>query len=302
MTLLTIAIPTYNRHKACNRTLENLINQIITNKLENDVSIIVSDNCSTDSTYSMLQNFQNKYSNIITIYKQENNTGMGQNFNFVIEQTNSEYIQICSDDDIYDENMIPDTIKIIKEHKPQYIFLNSKWPQLNIDQLVVLQENFIGKFSDALKLVSTGASHISPTVVKTSLIKNTPYTHSEWIELQKLVRIKEDIPAYISKKPYIQGGVADGETHWLNIPSKSYKYFTNLLEFCLAEENNPIFENIKFHLIYQCLDAMHIERFYPNNQKFKKYKKRLTFCYYIIITLISLLIIQSAFFIKNIYF
>ena len=52
--LLDILIPTFNRENALEKNLHLLINFIDKLKVEHEVKIIVSDNCSTDDTLKML--------------------------------------------------------------------------------------------------------------------------------------------------------------------------------------------------------------------------------------------------------
>ena len=62
MTILTIAIPTYNSSKYLKETLEKTIIQCGKN---NEIEILVSDNCSTDDTEAVVKDFINKGINIL---------------------------------------------------------------------------------------------------------------------------------------------------------------------------------------------------------------------------------------------
>ena len=59
--LLSICIPTYNRAQILSRTLQSIVNQ---NGFDNRCEIVISDNNSFDNTYSVVQEFLAKYSNI----------------------------------------------------------------------------------------------------------------------------------------------------------------------------------------------------------------------------------------------
>ena len=63
MTLLSICIPTYNRAEYLKKTLESIVWQ--RDFLSKDVEVVISDNCSTDDTASVVAKFVEKYPNKI---------------------------------------------------------------------------------------------------------------------------------------------------------------------------------------------------------------------------------------------
>lgn len=75
MPILTIAIPTYNSSKYLKETLEKTIIQCEKN---NEIEILVSDNCSTDDTESVVKDFINKEINIRYL-KNSQNVGLDKN-------------------------------------------------------------------------------------------------------------------------------------------------------------------------------------------------------------------------------
>jgi glycosyltransferase involved in cell wall biosynthesis len=91
----SILIPVFNRELFIGAAIESVLNQTY-----GDFEIIISDNCSSDDTVGVI----NKYSiidNRIKLYKQNENIGMWNNFNFLISKANGDYIKIlCSDDTI----------------------------------------------------------------------------------------------------------------------------------------------------------------------------------------------------------
>ena len=77
--LITIAIPTYNRANAyLMQALESAVNQTYRN-----LEIIVSDNCSTDNTETVVRGFDDPR---IRYIRQNENIGANNNFNFCIKR------------------------------------------------------------------------------------------------------------------------------------------------------------------------------------------------------------------------
>jgi glycosyltransferase involved in cell wall biosynthesis len=98
-TLVTIAIPTYNRADTyLKQALLSAIGQTYRN-----IEIIVSDNCSADNTESVVKNFMDSR---IRYFRQKENIGPYKNFNFCLEQAKGEYFLIMSDDDLIDDDFV----------------------------------------------------------------------------------------------------------------------------------------------------------------------------------------------------
>jgi glycosyltransferase involved in cell wall biosynthesis len=97
--LVTIAIPTYNRadsYLGC--ALESATNQTYGN-----VEVIVSDNCSTDSTEEVVRGFS---APCLRYFKHAENIGANGNFNFCVEQAKGDYFLLLPDDDLIDEDFV----------------------------------------------------------------------------------------------------------------------------------------------------------------------------------------------------
>lgn len=98
--LLTIAVPTYNG----SRTIRNMLD-ILLPQVDSRVEVIVIDNCSTDDTPQIIQNYQKQYSWIQYI-RNEQNVGADGNFLRCMQKANGRYIHLLSDDDILTEGSL----------------------------------------------------------------------------------------------------------------------------------------------------------------------------------------------------
>ena len=97
--LVTIGIPTYNRANSYLRqALESAVKQTYPN-----IEIVVSDNCSTDDTETLVKYFEDPR---IRYFKQTENIGAYKNFNFCLHQAHGKYFLILSDDDLVDHDFI----------------------------------------------------------------------------------------------------------------------------------------------------------------------------------------------------
>lgn len=83
--LVSILIPVYNRENLVGETIESAINQTYKN-----IEIIIVDNCSTDNTWQVLQDYAQK-DNRIRIFQNPENIGLVRNWERCIDVANNRY-------------------------------------------------------------------------------------------------------------------------------------------------------------------------------------------------------------------
>ena len=104
--LVTIGIPTYNRASAfLKRALTSAVNQTYQN-----IEIVVSDNASTDHTEDVVKGFADPR---ISYFKQKENIGAINNFNFCLAQAQGDYLLLLLDDDLVDDDFVETYIQAI---------------------------------------------------------------------------------------------------------------------------------------------------------------------------------------------
>lgn len=125
-TFIDILIPTYNRERFILKNLNLLTRSIKEHHLENEVGIMVSDNCSTDETRKSVENFVETNSEFkISYYLQKKNGGTTPNIIFLIGQSDAPYFLILGDDDYLDNNYLKAVIDILKNDTNVKCILNS---------------------------------------------------------------------------------------------------------------------------------------------------------------------------------
>jgi len=126
--LLTIAIPTYNRADLLDKQLTWLSQAI--KGFESECEILVSDNCSTDHTQSIISKWQNIFTNItFKSNKNPENIGVMRNIFRCLSSATTKYVWTIGDDDPIQERAVAYVINKIK----------------NIDDLSLLFLNFSGR-------------------------------------------------------------------------------------------------------------------------------------------------------------
>ena len=106
---ISIAIATYNGDRFLREQLDSLYAQ---NRIPDE--IIVCDDCSTDATPKILEEYHQKYG--LIYYVNENPLGVNKNFFKAISLCSGEYICICDQDDIWLPNKIETLYEAIKTY------------------------------------------------------------------------------------------------------------------------------------------------------------------------------------------
>ena len=104
--LVSIALCTYNGEKFLSRLLESIVNQSYRN-----IEIIITDDCSVDNTWSILEIYREKDSRI-KLNRNEKNLGYIKNFEKTILSCTGTYIALADQDDIW----LPDKITVSVEN------------------------------------------------------------------------------------------------------------------------------------------------------------------------------------------
>ncbi len=139
---IQILLATYNGCQFVEEQLESIYRQKLPD--EATMSLLVSDDNSTDNTLSLIEPFFQKGLNGTCIVKlnKKNNfeslTGACGNFSFALSQCSSEYIMFCDQDDYWLENKISLTLKKMKESEDAY---GKDTPILIFTDLSVVDEN-----------------------------------------------------------------------------------------------------------------------------------------------------------------
>ena len=102
--LVSILIPVYNRVSIVGETIESAINQTYKN-----IEIIIVDNCSTDGTWELLQNYAKKDSRI-RIFRNTENIGPVRNWKRCVDEAKGKYSKILFSDDLISSNYVEECI------------------------------------------------------------------------------------------------------------------------------------------------------------------------------------------------
>lgn len=110
---LSIIIPNYNKEKYIGKLLSQLKKQLL-----DGVEVIVVDDCSTDDSWNIIQ----EYKDVFKIIRLEKNSWVSRARNRGIEESSGEYITFIDSDDGIKPNFIKIILKHIETKRDGYFF------------------------------------------------------------------------------------------------------------------------------------------------------------------------------------
>lgn len=127
--ILSILIPTYNRSEFLIKNIELLFEYVEKLPINNEVEIIVSNNCSPDNTDDVLKGFIEKKPNFnIKYFQQSKNIGLQANALFVLDKSDAEYVMYLGDDDFIDFEYLEGVLEHIYHNNETFTIIPSFYP------------------------------------------------------------------------------------------------------------------------------------------------------------------------------
>ena len=174
--LVSVCCTAFNHEKYIRSCLDGFVNQRTNFKYE----VIVHDDASTDNTASIIQEYADKYPDIIKpIFQKENQYSKGIKISntFIIPKCKGKYIAFCEGDDYWcDENKLQKQVDVL-EHNPDYVACVHQTKMLNLrDNNISLfvKRNNNGFVETETFFDSTMPYHTSSLMFKSELNNKQP--------------------------------------------------------------------------------------------------------------------------------
>ena len=110
--LVSICITTYNHEDYIKDCLRGALAQ----SFDMDLEILIGDDCSTDRTSVIVQDFVEKYPHIIKIHHHKENLGPTGNLQFLVERSRGEYIAHLDGDDYWMPGKLAAQVSFLQKH------------------------------------------------------------------------------------------------------------------------------------------------------------------------------------------
>jgi len=244
--MFSVAVITYNQEKYISQTLDSILNQEHDYKYE----IVIGEDCSTDNTKKIIEEYVTKYPDIIKPLYNNPNKGLINNYFNVIAHCQGKYIMECAGDDYW----LPGKVKLqieFMENNPTVGMCYGKAKVYN-ENKQKYEKSIIGDFRKNFEEMITNENAIPALCVcfKNSLIKK----YINEIQPEKKDWLMEDYPMwlYFSNETKIQ--FIDKIIAVYRMLENSASHFTNFnkqLNFEKSVLQIRSFYNNKYQLNYE---------------------------------------------------
>ena len=144
MEKIDILLATYNGEKYLKEQIDSILGQTY-----QDFNLIISDDCSKDSTRDILKEYEKKDARI-KLYFQEKNLGYVKNFEFLLKQVKNDIFMLSDQDDVWLPEKIEKTYNYLKQQNADLVFTDLIVVDENLNEMY-LSFNDLMKYSKKAK-------------------------------------------------------------------------------------------------------------------------------------------------------
>lgn len=256
MVKLTIGIPTYNSCSYLQEAIDKTLDQI---GLFRDIELLICDNASDDGTQALVEEYAQRFPDIIKYIRHPSNLGMDRNFWSVIQHAQGEFVHWLADDDFYTPNGVKRILEKISAYPLDVVILSNNYLNTLNGKIIENQD----AFADDILCERSGERFFLHENLKSLCLSNVVVNRSkclevtdiekyfgcQWLHVALLTRIINlTSTAYIFnfKEPVVT--VRIGNQKWLEKEGAIVFYYNVLLIFeglRKAGYNKKVFEHIK---------------------------------------------------------
>lgn len=192
--LVSIVVITYNQQDTLPKTLDSLLAQ----KVNFPFEIVVGEDCSTDKTREVLQDYANRYPEIIKPVFNETNKGILGNYVSTISRCKGKYMAACAGDDYWnDSEKLQMQVEIMEQHSE----IGLVYTDVDVDS-VVTGQRFVRRCQDPKADLFTQLLHGCFITAPTVCYRSELLQFVDFEEFQRLGFIMEDYPIWLTFSLY----------------------------------------------------------------------------------------------------
>lgn len=169
--LLTIAVPTYNGARTIRAMLDLMLPQA-----DERVEVLICDNCSTDETPHIIQEYRKRYP-FIRAVRNERNIGPDANFLSALRLAQGRFVLLLSDDDILIEGSLSNILQVLETN-----------PQLTLVYLHTV--GFHNRYVSAGQCITPGR-HVAENIVTRNKKEFMKYAGFYWGFMSSFICAKD---------------------------------------------------------------------------------------------------------------
>lgn len=170
---VSIICTNYNKGDWVREAMDSFLNQ----KTNFDFEIIIIDDASTDHSYEIIQEYQNKFPEKVRTFRNEVNLGITRTWKKVCQEAKGQYIARCDSDDFWTDPLKLQKQVDLLDASTDSLWSNTEFDMVDLDGNLIQKDAFANKALPLIDsyeemLVMKGMTMASTWVVDTALMQD----------------------------------------------------------------------------------------------------------------------------------
>lgn len=170
---VSIICTNYNKGDWVREAMDSFLNQRTTF----DFEIIIIDDASTDHSYEIIQDYQNKFPEKVRTFRNEVNLGITRTWKKVCQEAKGQYIARCDSDDFWTDPLKLQKQVDLLDSSTDSLWSNTEFDMVDLDGNVIQKDAFANKALPLIDsyeemLVMKGMTMASTWLVDTALMQD----------------------------------------------------------------------------------------------------------------------------------
>ena len=170
--VVSICSITYNHEKFIAESIDSFLMQ----ETDFPFEIVIGEDCSTDATKKVIEEYIEKYPNLIKLIISYDNVGMNKNFIRTMKSCKGEYIAICEGDDYWTDTKKIQIQKDFLELNNEYAITYTSVEAFNENGIITGYKGGAEKDLEAIELAKISALN-TLTVCFRNIVHDFPYEY-----------------------------------------------------------------------------------------------------------------------------
>lgn len=170
---VSIICTNYNKGDWVREAMDSFLNQ----KTNFDFEIIIIDDASTDHSYELIQEYQNKFPEKVRTFRNEVNLGITRTWKKVCQEAKGQYIARCDSDDFWTDPLKLQKQVDLLDASTDSLWSNTEFDMVDLDGNLIQKDAFTSKALPLIDsyeemLVMKGMTMASTWLVDTTLMQD----------------------------------------------------------------------------------------------------------------------------------
>lgn len=170
---VSIICTNYNKGEWVREAIDSFLNQ----KTNFDFEIIIIDDASTDHSYEIIQEYQNKFPEKVRTFRNEVNLGITRTWKKVCQEAKGQYIARCDSDDFWTDSLKLQKQVDLLDASTDSLWSNTEFDMVDLDGNLIQKDAFANKALPLIDsyeemLVMKGMTMASTWLVDTALMQD----------------------------------------------------------------------------------------------------------------------------------